>query len=74
MADDELAFVAMAEFAHTLTQRYAIADVLTQLTEQIPQVLDITGAGVSVADEDRTLRFVTASNDALMNEIGRAHV
>ena len=52
MVDNELVFSALAEFTHTLVQRYAIADVLTHLTFQVPAALDIFGAGVSVGDED----------------------
>jgi GAF domain-containing protein len=66
MADLDLAFAAMAEFAHTLVQRYGIADVLSELTDQIPPALGIFGAGVSVGDEQGVLRFVTASTDALL--------
>src|SRR3954451_8409371 len=66
MADQDLFFSALAEFTHTLVQRYAIADVLSHLTEQVPRVLDIFGAGVSVGDEASVLRFVTCSSDALL--------
>src|SRR5712672_2799728 len=59
MVDNELVFSALAEFTHTLVQRYAIADVLTHLTFQVPAALDIFGAGVSVGDEDGMLRFAT---------------
>src|SRR2546426_5435873 len=65
MVNENLAFAAMAEFADTLVQRYAIADVLSQLTEQVPPVLEIFGAGVSVGDDQRVLRFATASSEAL---------
>jgi GAF domain-containing protein len=74
MADQDLAFAALAEFAHTLVQRYAIADVLAQLTTQVPPVLDIDAAGVSVGDEHGTLRFVTASTDALLTVEGTQEV
>src|SRR4051812_8672376 len=67
MVDSELVFSALAEFTHTLVQRYAIADVLTHLTFQVPTVLDIFGAGVSVGDEDGILRFATCSTDALLD-------
>jgi GAF domain-containing protein len=66
VADHELVFSALAEFTHTLTQRYAIADVLSQLTDQVPAVLGIFGGGVSVGDDDGVLRFVTASTGALI--------
>jgi GAF domain-containing protein len=66
MADQDLVFSALAEFTHTLVHRYAIADVLSQLTEQVPRALDIFGAGVSVGDEQGALRFVTCSSDQLL--------
>src|SRR5436305_15022111 len=67
MVDNGLVFSALAEFTHTLVQRYAIADVLTHLTFQVPAALDIFGAGVSVGDEDGKLRFATCSTDALLD-------
>src|SRR5258708_38173069 len=66
MADQDLVFSALAEFTHTLVQRYAIADVLSHLTDQVPRVLDIYGAGVSVGDEAGVLRFVTCSSDGML--------
>src|SRR5205085_1846454 len=66
MVDNGLVFSALAEFTHTLVQRYAIADVLTHLTFQVPAALDIFGAGVSVGDEQGILRFATCSTDALL--------
>src|SRR5438552_13497631 len=66
MADQDLVFSALAEFTRTLVQRYAIADVLAHLTDQVPRVLDIYGAGVSVGDEESVLRFVTCSSDGML--------
>jgi hypothetical protein len=39
---------ALTEFARTLVDRYAIADVLTQLTDRVVGALDLDGAGVFV--------------------------
>jgi GAF domain-containing protein len=66
VVDQDLVFSALAEFAHTLVQRYAIGDVLSHLTQQVPRALDIAGAGVSVGDDDGVLRFVTCSSDFLV--------
>src|SRR5437016_13159760 len=66
MADQDLVFSALAEFTHTLVQRYALVDVVSHLTDQVPRVLDIFGAGVSVGDEEGVLRFVTCSSDGML--------
>src|SRR3954453_2483193 len=67
MVDQDLVFSALAEFTHTLVQRYAITDVLSHLTDQVPRVLDIYGAGVSVGDEQSVLRFVSCSSDGMLD-------
>ena len=67
MAEPDLLLRALSDFARTLAGRYAIADVLTQLTDHIAEVLDVSGAGVSLLDESNRLRFVTASS-ALLTE------
>ena len=66
MANPELLLQVLSDFARTLSGRYSIADVLAQLTEIVTAVLDVTGAGVSILDEENRLRFVTASSDALI--------
>src|SRR4051812_31122208 len=65
MANQDPLFDALAEFARTLVGRYEVADVLHQLTDRVVPVLGIDGAGVSLSDEQKALRFVTASTDAL---------
>ena len=67
MADTEQLLAALSDFARTLSGRYAIADVLNQLTDHITVVLDVTGAGVSLLDENNQLRFVTASSGLLID-------
>jgi len=67
MADHDLVFSALAEFTHTLVQRYAIADVLSHLTELVPRALGVFGAGVSVGDDEGALRFVTCSGESLLD-------
>ncbi len=66
MANPELLLQVLSDFARTLSGRYSIGDVLAQLTENVTAVLDVTGAGVSILDEENQLRFVTASSDALI--------
>src|SRR4051812_28168257 len=65
MTNHDALFEALAEFAHTVVGRYAIADVLQRLGDRVVLVLDIDGAGVSVHDDQRALQFVTASTEAL---------
>jgi len=65
MTDQDLVFAALSEFAQTLVRRYAIADVLSELSEQTATALELYGAGVSVGDEQGVLRFVTCSKAAL---------
>jgi GAF domain-containing protein len=65
MADQQLLFQALSDFARTLVLRYAVPDVLFSLTDHITDVLGVAGAGVSLADEDRKLRFITASNETI---------
>jgi GAF domain-containing protein len=71
MADQKLVLDALTEFAHTLVGRYAIVDVLVHLTDQLVPTISLFGAGVSVGDDTGTLRFVTASDDHLI-EVERA--
>ena len=53
-------------FSHALGQVFRSPDVLAQLTENVAAVLDVSGTGVSILDEQNQLRFVTASSDALI--------
>ncbi len=64
MADQQLLFNALSDFAHTLVLRYAISDVLFSLTDHISDVLGVAGSGVSLAEGGR-LRFVTASSEPI---------
>jgi len=70
MADQRLLFQALSDFAGTLVHRYAVADVLFSLTDHVTDVLGVTGAGVSLGDENRNLRFITAANE-IITEIER---
>jgi transcriptional regulator with GAF, ATPase, and Fis domain len=70
MADQRLLLQALSDFAETLAHRYAVADVLFQLTDHVTAVLDVVGAGVSLGDDDGVLRFITASNE-MLTEIER---
>jgi GAF domain-containing protein len=66
MVAQQQLFQALSEFAQTLVHRYAVADVLFHLTDHVTDVLDVTGAGVSLGDGEDRLRFVTASNETIV--------
>jgi GAF domain-containing protein len=55
---------SLERFASTLTSGYGIGDVLHNLTEEIAEVLNLTGAGVTLV-QDGQQRFVTAALDAI---------
>lgn len=63
MADQAALKRAFADFARTISDRYEIGDVLYRLTDQIVDVLEVDGAGVSLGHEADSLRFVTATDD-----------
>jgi GAF domain-containing protein len=55
---------SLRRFAATLTGGYGIGDVLHNLTEEMTQVLHLTGAGVTLIHDGRQ-RFVTAAVQAI---------
>ena len=64
MPSNDVLFDVLKRFANTLAHRYDVADVLYELTEHALEVLAATSAGVSLADADGVLKFVTASSEA----------
>lgn len=64
MVDQRLLHRMLSEFARTLVQRYAVGDVLYELSERVLAVVGIEGAGVSLADSAGHMRFATAINEA----------
>lgn len=61
---DQLLFLkALSEFAQTLARRYEVGDALLHLAEQVVEILDVVGTGVSVRDDSGLLRPVTPVND-----------
>lgn len=63
MADSPDLFTVLQRFSRTLVTAYELTDVLHELTEQVVTLLGATGAGVSVADSDKRLRFATVSDE-----------
>ena len=55
---------SLERFALALTSGYGIGDVLHNLTEEMAQVLSLTGVGVTLV-HDGQQRFVTAAVDAI---------
>src|SRR5215213_5694247 len=55
---------SLERFAAALTGGYGIGDVLHNLTEEMAEVLSLTGAGVTLVHEGRQ-RFVTAAVEAI---------
>jgi GAF domain-containing protein len=60
MADQQVLFQALSEFAEKLVGRYVVTDVLVQLGDHLVRSLELAAAGVSLGDEDGLLRFATA--------------
>lgn len=54
----------LSGFAENLTRGYAIGDVLHDLASRVPEVLGVTGAGVTLM-HDRRVHFVTAPIEAV---------
>ncbi len=63
MYDQPLFLHTLSRFAVVLPARYDLEDSLTELTESVTAVLDLSGSGVTMAEEGR-LRFVTAVGEA----------
>src|SRR3954451_21218403 len=57
---------SLERFAAALTSGYGIGDVLHNLTEEMAEVLNLTGAGVTLV-HDGQQRFVTAALEAIAN-------
>ena len=57
---------SLERFAAALTGGYGIGDVLHNLTGEMAEVLDLTGAGVTLVHHGRQ-RFVTAAVEAVAN-------
>lgn len=65
MVDDAAAFSLLQRFARTLVHQYDLDEVLTGLAGELKEVLDVAGAGVMLADDNRDLRFVSSSDETL---------
>ncbi|RYV50945.1 putative bifunctional diguanylate cyclase/phosphodiesterase [Pengzhenrongella frigida] len=53
----------LSDFARTLLTDFPIQAILDQLVERIPEVLPITGAGITVISPGLAPQYIAASND-----------
>jgi GAF domain-containing protein len=65
MADQTALKRAFADYARTIARRYEIGEVLYRLTDQVAEVLEVDGAGVSLGDAEGNLQFVTATDQPI---------
>lgn len=66
MAGQQQLFDALQSFAATLAGDYEVSDVLHQVGDHLVEVLGAHGAGVTLYDADRNLRFAVATNAAVI--------
>ena len=64
MPNPETLLDSLERFAAALTSGYGIGDVLHNLTEEMAEVLNLSGAGVTLVHEGQQ-RFVTAAVEAI---------
>ncbi len=64
MPNPETLLDSLERFARALTGGYGIGDVLHNLTEEMAEVLNLAGAGVTLVDGGQQ-RFVTAAVEAI---------
>ena len=64
MPHPDMLLESLERFASTLTGGYGVGDVLHDLTSEITDVLDLTGAGVTLVQGGKQ-RFVTAAVEAI---------
>jgi GAF domain-containing protein len=64
MSDTQRLLDVLAAFTQTLTRPYSIGDVLHDLAERVSELLGLTGAGVTLVQNDR-VQFVTAQLEAI---------
>lgn len=66
MADYDLLVQALRNFASAMGKSYDIIEMSYQLGDRVTEALEVVGVGVSVADTDGNLKFVTASNEQIV--------
>jgi GAF domain-containing protein len=71
MASQDLLLQALRSFAVAMGSSYDINEMAYQLSFQITEALGVVGAGVSIVDSEGHLRFVTATDERIV-QIERA--
>ncbi len=66
MADHALLLQALRNFATAMGRSYDINEMSIRLSERVTEALGVEGAGVSVADQDGRLKFVTATSEKIL--------
>jgi GAF domain-containing protein len=66
MPVDSNLLAVLRQFASRMADRSEVTDVLYELCDHAVTVLDAAGAGVSVVNSSGELRFVTATNQAVV--------
>ena len=67
MVDDRTLAAVLSEFARTLITDFPIQSILDHLVDRIVDVLDITGAGVTLIAPGAAPRYVAASDAAALD-------
>src|SRR4051812_18286938 len=65
MADEKLLLHALRGYARAMSMPHDLADMLHLLTDDVMTVLGVAGGGIAVTDETDTLRYATASSEAV---------
>ena len=73
MVDADALHDAFREYTRGLLRSYDIGETLYWLTDQVPLVIDVDGAGVWLGDPDTTLGLVTAT-DARVTRVESAQL
>ncbi|MGA7272046.1 MAG: GAF and ANTAR domain-containing protein [Acidimicrobiia bacterium] len=63
MADYDSLFRALRSFAAHMGTSYDMTEMSYELCDRAAEVLEVTGAGVSIADRNDQLRFLTATGN-----------
>jgi GAF domain-containing protein len=66
MADHALLLQALRSFAVTMGGSYDLTEMCYELSDRAAEAVGADGAGVSVVDASGILKFVTASNDLIV--------
>ena len=66
MADQDTLLRALRAFAHAMAGSYDLTEMAYGVSDHITEALGAAGAGVSVADDEEALRFVTATSEDIV--------